>query len=216
MKLQATEGEILLLPESDSERGLIASLAESHDNLIFQLQYEAPSIALVNLGSPEEACNVAINVLYSSDSDTVRFISNLGHTPFLMDGIEYASVEAFWQGLKFEEGERGEIATLFGKEAKKIGNRVKYKKHVRYKDHKVRVGSPEHWALMARACEHKFTQNPFAQEALLGTGIRPLYHKPRKDSQTIPGPIMASIWMNIRSQLRKDQGLTSHHLDLLQ
>lgn len=215
MKINATKDRIVLIPESDSERELMASITQSHDKLIFQLQHAEPGIALVNLGSPEEACNMAINVLYSSEAKAVQLISNLGHTPFLMDGIQYASVEAFWQGLKFAEHERGEIAPLFGKEAKKMGHRVKYKKYVRYKDQKIRVGSSEHWALMSRACGHKFSQHPLAQQALLETGIRPLYHKPRKDSQTIPGPIMAGIWMNIRSQLRKENGLTSIHLDLL-
>jgi predicted NAD-dependent protein-ADP-ribosyltransferase YbiA (DUF1768 family) len=141
--------------------------------------------------------------MYSSESDSVRLISNLGHTPFSMDNTQYESVEAFWQSLKFEEHERIEIAKLFGKEAKKIGNRIKYKKHIRYKDQNIRVGSPEHWDLMSTACLHKFTQNQLAKKALLETGIRPLYHKPRRDSKTIPGPIMAGIWMDIRSKLRK-------------
>ena len=68
---------------------------------------------------------------------------------------------------------------------------------------------------MKIACLHKFTQNKLAQKALLETGIRPLYHKPRKDSTAIPGPIMAGIWMDIRSKLRKENDLRSIHLDLL-
>jgi predicted NAD-dependent protein-ADP-ribosyltransferase YbiA (DUF1768 family)/uncharacterized protein YkuJ len=215
MKIQETKGSIVLLPESESERQLITSLAQANENQIFQLQKEEQSISFVHLGSRENACNIAINILYSSESDSVKLISNLGHTPFLMDNTQYESVEAFWQSLKFEKQERGAIAKLFGKEAKKIGNRVKYKKHIRYNDQKIRVGSPEHWDLMRMACLHKFTQNQLAQKALLETGIRPLYHKPRKDSKTIPGPIMAGIWMDIRSQLRKENNLKSDHLALL-
>lgn len=215
MKIKETEGGIVLLPESDSEIKLIASIAQINENMIFQLQHQQPAISFVNLGSKENACNLAINILYSSESESIQLISNLGHTPFVMDDTQFASVEAFWQSLKFEEQERDEIAKLFGKEAKKIGNRIKYKNYIRYKDQKISVGSPEHWELMNMACVHKFAQNYFAQKALLGTGIRPLYHKPRKDSKTIPGPIMSGIWMNIRSKLRKDNDMKSNHLDLL-
>lgn len=215
MKIEEIEGKIVIKPESDSEEELINSITETHENLIFQLQKEEKHASFVRLGPKETICNEAINILYSSELDNVSVISNLGHTPFVMDDTQFESVEAFWQSLKFAEDEREEIAKLYGKKAKKAGKRVEYGKHVKYQDKKIRVGSPEHWELMRIACLHKFTQNKFAQEALLETGIRPLYHKPRKDSRAIPGPIMAGIWMDIRSKLRKENNLRSIHLDLL-
>ena len=39
--------------------------------------------------------------------------------------------------------------------------------------------------------------------ALVGTGDRPLMHKTRRDSRTIPGVVMADIWMRIRRTLAK-------------
>jgi hypothetical protein len=54
---------------------------------------------------------------------------------------------------------------------------------------------------MDRACRAKFTQNWEARSALLATGGRPLVHRMRRDSRTIPGVIMADIWMRIRSSL---------------
>jgi hypothetical protein len=57
---------------------------------------------------------------------------------------------------------------------------------------------------MERACQSKFTQNDEAREALLATGRRPLQHKLRRDSKSIPGVIMADIWMRIRSKLRNE------------
>lgn len=215
MKIKELEGKIILSPESDSELELIVSIAEQNENLIFQLCKENQSISFINLGSKENACNIAINILFSSESDSIKAISNLGHTPFIMDDVQFESVEAFWQSLKFNKGERSEIAKLFGKEAKKFGNRVKYTKYIMYKDQRIRVGSANHWELMETACRNKFNQNEFAKKALLETGIRPLYHKPRKDSKTIPGTIMAGIWMNIRSSLRKELNLESQHLELL-
>ena len=42
-----------------------------------------------------------------------------------------------------------------------------------------------------------------AREALLSTKNRPLVHRMRRDSKTIPGVIMADIWMRIRADLRE-------------
>jgi predicted NAD-dependent protein-ADP-ribosyltransferase YbiA (DUF1768 family) len=55
---------------------------------------------------------------------------------------------------------------------------------------------------MRRACRAKFAQNEHAREALLATGERPLVHQVPRDSRTIPGVIMAEIWMALRSELR--------------
>ena len=54
---------------------------------------------------------------------------------------------------------------------------------------------------MKQACTAKFTQNPDAAAALLSTGNRRLEHRTRRDSRTIPGIIMAAIWMQIRAKL---------------
>jgi hypothetical protein len=199
--------------------GLNASLLhyfEQHENHLFQLQRTGDSFVILRIGERETACNESINVLYSTEDEKIQKISNLGHTPFEMDGVRYASVEGFWQGLKFSELEkRTEIASLFGKAAKKAGNRASYQEFINYRSQEIRVGSRRHWELMKRACERKFEQNEAARMALLSTGIRPLFHKPRKDSEVIPGPIMAGIWMNIRSKLRRERAMTSKHLALL-
>jgi predicted NAD-dependent protein-ADP-ribosyltransferase YbiA (DUF1768 family) len=55
---------------------------------------------------------------------------------------------------------------------------------------------------MTRACRAKFTQHAEAMAALLGTGERPLVHRMRRDSRTIPGAVMAEIWMKLRAELR--------------
>jgi predicted NAD-dependent protein-ADP-ribosyltransferase YbiA (DUF1768 family) len=58
---------------------------------------------------------------------------------------------------------------------------------------------------MRRACEAKFAQHEGARTALLDTGERWLTHRVRKDSRTIPGAIMADIWMRIREQSCDDE-----------
>ncbi len=60
---------------------------------------------------------------------------------------------------------------------------------------------------MARACRAKFAQHPGARAALLATGERPLTHRVRRDSLTIPGALMADIWMQLRKRLRAGESL---------
>jgi len=67
----------------------------------------------------------------------------------------------------------------------------------------VRIGTFDHWSLMERACRAKFEQHDAARAALLATAPRPLTHKVRRDSRTIPGVIMAEIWMRIRRRLAR-------------
>jgi len=57
--------------------------------------------------------------------------------------------------------------------------------------------------MMERACWAKFSQNEDARAALLATSPRPLTHVMRRDSMTIPGAIMAEIWMRLRARLRR-------------
>jgi hypothetical protein len=67
------------------------------------------------------------------------------------------------------------------------------------------VGGHGHRSLMLEACRAKFNQNAEARQALLATGNRPLMHRVRRDSKTIPGVAMAEIWMRIRDGLNRSQ-----------
>lgn len=215
MKLKLDDKEILLEGVTIEEVEQILALIANQEGHIFQLQKREKSIVFVQLGDRETVCNESINILFSSEDDEISIISNLGHTPFEMDGIRYESVEGFWQSLKYEESEREEIRKLHGKKAKKAGKKQLYAEYIHYNGQEVIVGSKEHWGLMRKACKCKFSQNKLAQTSLLSTGIRPLYHKPRRDSEVIPGPIMAGIWMDIRSKLRKGNNLRTNHLDVM-
>lgn len=64
------------------------------------------------------------------------------------------------------------------------------------------TGTYDHWELMRKACTIKFTQNAMARTALLSTSDRMLTHNINHDSKTIPGVIMAKIWMDIRAKLQ--------------
>ena len=95
------------------------------------------------------------------------------------------------------------MAKLWGREAKERGSSFEQPTDFVYDGVFIAAGSPEHWALMRAACEAKFTQHDEARIALMATGERWLTHKVRRDSRTIPGAIMADIWMRIRARLQQ-------------
>jgi predicted NAD-dependent protein-ADP-ribosyltransferase YbiA (DUF1768 family) len=199
MRVILEPGTIIVAAESALEQDSIVSWARELDDHVFVLRHQdTPAIRMTDLGIRQVACREPINVTSDSSDPEVRLISNFAHTPFVLDSLEYASVEAFWQGLKFpDESHRREIAPLHGKRAKRAGKDATESVTVSYQGRDFRTGTFEHWSLMRLACAAKFTQHEEAGKALLNTGRRPIFHKTRRDSMTIPGVIMADIWMEI-------------------
>lgn len=205
MNILPKSGLLVLVPQDDEERASVAVWLATHADHAFHLQAVAGGgLRFADLGPKPEACRVPINVTSRTTDPATRFISNFAPTPFSLEGKDYACVEAFWQGLKFEsEEERRQVASMNGRESKKTGDIKGYGICILYAGQTVRVGTWDHWQLMERACWEKFSTHPEAREALLSTGNRPLEHRMRRDSKTIPGVIMSEIWMRIRARLRK-------------
>ena len=202
MKLLFQNNVISLSAETPEEREICALLAAA-DGHVFQLHATTErGMAFSEIGPEDEARRAPLNIVRSI---APRFapISNLARTHFTLDGEDYASVEGFWQGLKVADpAERKALARLSGAEAKARGEQAGQPPVFDYGGPSIAAGSPEHWDLMRKACQAKFTQNREARTALLATGERWLTHKVRRDSRTIPGAIMADIWMRIRADLR--------------
>ena len=207
MRVILKSGIIVLAPENEAELQAFASWKTAFDGHVFRLG-AAPSHTsglLHDLGPQAEACREPINISYSVEPQW-RPISNFALAPFFLDGRHYASTEGFWQGLKFEkESDRRRIAALYGAEAKRAAEPAVPTAHIDYQGRQIAYASQDHWALMHRACQAKFESNAAAREALLSTGQRWLMHRMRRDSCSIPGAIMADIWMQIRDHLRNVQ-----------
>ena len=202
------KGELLILvPETPEEAAALAAWKQDRaGHVAAVVDRGGGGLCLRGLGPEHAVCRVPINVSSLSTDPQITLISNFAATPFELDGRPYASVESFWQGLRFSEPERPRIAALVGAEAKKAGREQPYQDTLIYNKRTIRVGTCEHWRLMEAACRAKFSQHAEARAALLATGDRPLTHKVRPDSRTIPGVVMADIWMRIRRLLQKGRG----------
>ena len=202
MKVSYRNNVLGLSAETPTEQEICALLRHL-DGHVFQLHAATDrGVALSPLGPEEDARRAPLNIVYGI-SPRFAPISNLAHTPFVLEVEAYASVEGFWQGLKTADAaQRRAIAMLAGPEAKAAGDALGQPAAFDHGGARIVAGSPEHWALMRAACTAKFEQNETARTALLATGERWLTHRVRRDSRTIPGALMADIWMRIRARLK--------------
>lgn len=116
-------------------------------------------------------------------------LSNFAPHPFIIDGVQCASMEGFLQSLKFESIEMQKyVCTLVGKAAKFKGKKKKwYKKQELYWNGKVyKRDSIEYQNLLNRAYNSLFKNKSF-RIALLSTGNSKLEHSigKNKESETI-------------------------------
>lgn len=195
---------LVLIPEHGSDAADIEAWKARHAGGVFLLRDDGGEGAVFfPLGRQAEACREPINVHHASPEPQIALIANFAPTPLSLDGNRYACVEAFWQSLRFPVEERSRIAAMDGSAAKQASKDCPYGTHVHYNGRNIPVGTFGHWQLMREACRAKFEQNPQARNALLATGNRPLVHRVRRDSRTIPGVVMAEIWMSLRAKLRR-------------
>lgn len=203
MKAIFKDDMLILVPTGDAETITLAEWESRFEQHRFVLvKNPGCGVMLRDLGDPR--LSEPINVTSKHPSPSIQLIGNFGATPFELDGTRYASVESFWQSLRCRrEEDRLRIATLSGAEAKRASQSIPYEETITYRGEEILTGSFSHWKLMAYACSAKFDQNAAAREALVSTFPYPLEHRLRNDSQTIPGEVMARIWMGLRQQYRK-------------
>jgi predicted NAD-dependent protein-ADP-ribosyltransferase YbiA (DUF1768 family) len=195
--------DVLVIEPAGEEAGPLRDWLAAHVGKVFWLR-ESKDKTLIfhSLGDRADACREPLNIT-SRSRGSLNLISNFAATPFVLDEQGYASIEGFWQGLKFPaDDDRRRLAGLAGSEAKDAGYYAPPADHIIYLGQDVRVGTWDHWRLMERACSAKFEQHAAAREALLSTGTRPLVHQTKPDSRSIPGVIMADIWMRLRERHR--------------
>lgn len=165
-----------------------------------------------------------------SKRNELGLLSNFAATPFEFHGNRYASLEGFWQMMKFPEGpddprakfpdikwsfERNTVAQMTGFDAKRagdVGSRNMQKMGIDWvtfegKQMPYKPKEPgEHYRLIEEATRAKIEQNPEVKRVLLATGdliLRPDHHQ-EKDAPAAWR--YYDILMKIRSELQKESG----------
>jgi hypothetical protein len=154
-------------------------------------------------------------------------LSNFAPTPFTFRGQRYASLEGFWQMMKYPEGAndprtnspgvtwrytREQVAQMTAFEAKRAGDLAEKSlmqlgitwvsfegKHMEYRPAK----PGEHYRLIVAAMHEKVRQNPEVKKVLLATGdliLKPDHHQ---EPNAPAAWRYYDIWMQIRAELRK-------------
>lgn len=157
---------------------------------------------------------MTINIGIRGETETEQLLSNFAATPFTMDGWRYASVEGFWQSLKFpREKDRRRVAAMSGVQAKLEGKQAPKREEFEYQGRMIEVGSPEHHQLMRTAIKRKLRQNPKVLKLLLETGDEEITHiligkdgRQIPDSKSIPGKVFSRILMDLRTEFRAIHG----------
>lgn len=135
-------------------------------------------------------------------------LSNFAPHPFVIDGVECASMEGFLQSLKFKEPDmQVEVCKLVGKAAKFKGKKKKWWKTqtLHWQGQEFKRDSQEYQDLLDRAFD-ALAQNTGFQKALLATGKATLTHSIGKSKETetvLTKQEFCSRLTNIRNNLQK-------------
>jgi len=142
-----------------------------------------------------------------SKRNELGLLSNFAETPFTLDGVSYASLEGFWQMMKFPEQKsedlrnqhqkwphtRKEISQMTGFAAKRAGKKaeaIMKQLGVSWISYQGKIldykGSDQkaHYELILRASKAKLKQNPRVKKVLCATrGLRLMPdHKQKQNS----------------------------------
>ena len=162
-----------------------------------------------------------------SKRNELGLLSNFAPTPFTFHGKRYASLEGFWQMMKYPEGTNDERATFPSLEWKltreQVGQLTAFDaKHagsaadanmkkmgitwVTFEGQRIEPrdkSDGEHQALIFAATREKVRQNPEVQKVLLATGdliLKPDHHQ---EPNSPPAWRYFDILMTIRTELQK-------------
>lgn len=146
-----------------------------------------------------------LNAWSRSSEPIGKEISNFANTPFTLDGKKYESMEGFYVSLLYKDpARRAEVAQLSGLPARLAGKSSNLKV-TPYMGEEITLGSEKHHALLRRALEAKFEQNPKLARDFVATFPRPIIHDTgHADPRSfLPNDTFAKMLTEIRDTLAK-------------
>jgi peptidoglycan/xylan/chitin deacetylase (PgdA/CDA1 family)/predicted NAD-dependent protein-ADP-ribosyltransferase YbiA (DUF1768 family) len=162
-----------------------------------------------------------------SKRNELGLLSNFAATPFTFDGKPYASVEGFWQAMKFPEGKddprttiegftwpftRDQVARMVAFEAKSAGDagsRAMSRSGIDWvtfegRRFPYRPAEPgEHYELIVAAMRAKAEQNPEVKRILLSTGDLKLKPDHYQEAHAPAAWRYYEIWTQLRTELQE-------------
>ncbi|MBI4533731.1 MAG: hypothetical protein HY711_07265 [Candidatus Melainabacteria bacterium] len=151
---------------------------------------------------PEEK---PLNVASMNMESVAQRLSNPANTPFTLDGVTYASVEAFYRTLPIlDPARRSEVAQLHGKAALAVGREYRSVTHGYYLGETFELGSPRHHEIVEQSIRAKFEQNPEVAAQFISTHPRPIIHntgRPERQGTNYPSHVFTDTLTKIRQEL---------------
>jgi hypothetical protein len=168
-------------------------------------------------------------VILSKRQPDLGLLSNFAATPFKFHGKQYASLEGFWQSMKYPEGPndprakfpglhwnftRNQVASMTSFSAKTAGDLASdnmKKMGIDWvtfegKQFPYKPAEPgEHYKLIVAATWEKVRQNPAVEEALLSTGDLKLMPDHHQEENAPKAWRYFDILTEIRTKLQKEQ-----------
>jgi len=153
--------------------------------------------------------------------------SNFAATPIEIGGETYASLEGFWQMMKYPEdasdvratapgitwpytrAQVGQLSGFEAKEAGKVGSNALVALNINwvsYRGHQMTYRTPEkgeHYDLILRATRAKLEQHPEVKALLLRTGDLVLKPDHVQEPDTSPAWKYFEIWTVLRTELQQ-------------
>lgn len=183
-------------------------------NLASEGPFLTESLANENLPG-EESESGTPNVANIGLGGQHSILSNLAPTPFTLEGIFFASAEAFIQCIKYPEcPKRDRIALLDGYPAKRAGRKpnARIRKDlaegreafVHWKGEAIPYRSEAHMKLIETALRAKFGSSPEAAKALIQTGDAAITHDlghKENPLTSLPAAVFCDILTRIREQM---------------
>ena len=144
-----------------------------------------------------------LNIWSRAEEEIARLMSHFAHTPFVLDGVEFGSVEAFYSWLLVVDNpeKRAKIAPMWGARSKHVCPKIR-PEFIDYHGRKIKTSSPEHHELILRANRAKMRAHPEIARVFQATAPRPIVHiLPDKDDSH---DIFCDIMRRLREELLAD------------
>lgn len=195
----------------------LATIIYKYNKKMARKRFEQETLVKYNINSVPELDKYIrenfINIWSRPEYQEVeKKLSNLYPSPFTLDWVGYASIEAFRMHIKYPKWypNREKIRLLSWMDAKRSWDDAKFIKSFIYQWKIIEMWSDEHHTLLKRALKAKLEQHPDILQALLDTGDRPLAHiifaKDTKfllpDSKIIPWEKLAQLYTELRNEFR--------------